>query len=301
MIREFKDKTAALYVIKESPGKGLGMFAAKDIPKGTRTLAERPFFTLAEVPDSPTDQIGSNNITDAIRRLPDSERRKFLSLHCPARYDCDIIFSIYEANSFEMGNGTGICLDASRINHSCIPNAHYSWNSTIKQETVHAMKDIRKGEEITISYVPAINTLEERQRLLRPYVFTCDCPACHLDIGFGLSSLIRRRRMLHFHHKIADYQHDLSAAQAEHGERDELSVILRLVKLLDEEGLVYEKSLAYHDAALCALKRGSKKTALKYAHKELRVDMCCVGRDSPSFGETLRFIQTIEHGVERKC
>lgn len=295
-------KASALYIIKPSPGKGLGMFAAKDIPKGTRILAGKPFFTLAKRPKiSPTNPYAPNDITAAFDRLSASGQRKYTSLHCPERYDCSVLVSIYEANSFEMGVGTGICLDASRINHSCIPNAHFSWNTNIERETVHAVKDIRKNEEITISYVPAICTLKKRRRQLRPYVFTCDCPACRIDTDFGRSSRVRRRQMLSLHNEIADFQHDLSAAREEYGQCDELSAILRLVNLIGEEGLVYEKALAYHDAALCALKRGMRKKALMYASKELRVDMYCVGRDSPSSDETFRFFRTIDLGTKRKC
>ena len=95
--------------------------------------------------------------------------------------------------------------------------------------------------------------------------------------------------MLDLDHEIADYQHDPRAARAEHGHRDELSAILRLVKLIDDEGLVYEMSLAYHDAAKWALKRGWRKKALEYASKELDVDLCCVGDDSPFYDATTNF------------
>lgn len=283
-------EVSALYIIKPSPGIGLGMFAAKDIRKGTRILAERPFFSLAERPVVPlSDPYAPNDISEAFDRLPVSEQFQYMGLHCPKRSDCSLRFSIYEANSFEMGSGTCICLDASRINHSCIPNAHYSWNASIERETVHAVQDIPKGEEITISYCSAIRTLEERKRELEPYVFICRCPACRTDTDFGIASQLRRRQMLDLDHEIADYQHDPRAARAEHGHRDELSAILRLVKLIDDEGLVYEMSLAYHDAAKWALKRGWRKKALEYASKELDVDLCCVGDDSPFYDATTNF------------
>ena len=275
------------------------MFAVKEIRKGTRILAEKPFFTLATRPEiSLTDPKATNDITEAFDRLSSGDERKFSTLHCPERHDCSVVVSIYEANNFDMGAGTGMCLDASRINHSCIPNAHFSWNANIERETVHAVKDIRKGEEITISYLPAICTLKNRQRQLEPYVFACDCPACRYNTEFGMSSLIRRRQMVDLDHEIADYQNDLSAAQAEYGQCDELSAVLKLVRLMDEEGLVFEKALAYHDAALCALKRGLGKEALVYASIELGVDMCCVGEDSPSSSETMKFFQTICLGAE---
>lgn len=275
------------------------MFANRDLLKGTQILAEKPFFSLAARPRvSSTDPYAPNDITEAFDRLAANEKSKYTSLHCPERSDCTVVVSIYEANCFEMGAGTCICLDASRINHSCVPNSHFSWNTNIERVTLHAVKDIPKGEEITISYCSAIQTLEERKRELKPYVFTCDCPACQPDTNFGLKSQIRRRQMRDLDHEIADYQNDPPAARAEYGHRDEWSAILKLVNLIDQEGLVYEKALAYHDAAECALKRGLREKALKYASMELGMDLYCAGKDSPSSHETMTFFQTIYLGAE---
>ena len=275
------------------------MFARTNIQKGTRILAEKPFFSLAKRPEiSSPDPSVPNDITKAFDRLSAIDQLKYMDLHCPKRTDASFVVSIYEANCYEMGSGTCICLDASRINHSCVPNAHYSWNDNIKRETVHAVKDILKDEEITINYCSAIRTPEERKRDLEPYVFTCSCPACQPDTFFGTMSQTRRLQMLDLDHEIADYQNDPPAAQEEYGECDEMSAICKLVRLIDKEGLVFEKSLAYHDAAECASKKGLRKTALEYASKELDVEMWCAGRDSPSYEKTYSFFLKIYFGVE---
>lgn len=290
---------SALYIVKESSGKGLGMFAAEDIRQGTRILAEKPFFSLAKSPElSFSDPYAPNDISEALYRLPVSEQVKYLGLHCPERNDCSVLVKIYEANCYEMGSGACICLDASRINHSCLPNAHYSWNEGIERITVHAVMDIFKGEEITISYCSAICTLKERARNLRPYVFNCRCPACRVDTYFGSMSQVRRQQMLELDHEIADFQNDPSTAQAVYGHTDEQPTILKLLDLIDREGLIYEKSLAYHHAVEWALKRGSREQALEYASKELDVDLCCAGRDSSSYKETMSFYLKIFFGVD---
>ncbi len=289
----------ALYVIKSSPGKGLGMFAAEGIRKGTLILAEKPFFSLAKRPViSWSDPQAPNDISKAFDRLPINEQRQYLGLHCPERLGCSRGISIYEANCYEMGSGTCICLHASRINHSCIPNAHYSWNSSIELETVHAVKDISKDEAITISYCAAVRTLDERKPELEPYVFVCSCPACRTDTDFGFKSQTRRQEMRDLHQHIADHRDDPLAARADCDYCDEGSGILRLVSLLDEEGLVFEKSRAYRDAAEWALKLGFWEEALTYASKELDVVYCCVGRDSPVYDETISFIQGICLGAK---
>lgn len=290
---------SALYIIKASPGKGLGMFAAVNIEKGTRILAEKPFFSLVERPElSESDGYALDEISEAFGRLSVGDQDKYMSLHCPERPDCNALVSIYEANCYEMGSGACICLDASRINHSCIPNAHFSWNTNIERETLHAVNDIFKGEEITISYCPAIRTFDERKSNLESYFFTCRCPACRTDERFGIKSQIRRLQMHDLDHKIADFQIDAEAAREEYDERNEEPAILKLVELMDKEGLVYDKSQAYRDAAECALKRGLRERALEYAGKELDVEFCCVGRDAPSYLEAISFSLKIYFGAK---
>jgi hypothetical protein len=51
-------------------------------------------------------------------------------------------------NSMIGGIYPTICL----INHSCLPNAHNSWNSDTKYKTIHAIRYINAREEITIFY-----------------------------------------------------------------------------------------------------------------------------------------------------
>ena len=289
----------ALHIIKESPGKGRGMFATTNIRKGTRIIAEEPFFTLAKSPElSWSDPYAPNDISKAFDRLPTDKQLKYMQLHCPKRTDCSVLVSIYEANCYEMGSGDCVCFDASRINHSCIPNSHYSWNENIRRLTVHAVRDIPEGEEITVSYCSGFRTLKERRRKLKPYVFTCLCPACQEDTDFGRLSRLRRREMVDLRQEIADYQNDSRAARAKYAYCDEQSAILKILRVIDEEGLVHEKSMAYRDAVDWALKKGYREVALKYASKELDVDLCCAGKDSPSYQETKSFLQRIYDGTD---
>lgn len=286
--------SSTLYVIKESPGKGRGMFATTHIREGTRILAEEPFFTLAKSPEvSLTDPYAPNDISKAFDRLPTDKQLKYMQLHCPKRMDCSVLVGIYEANCYEMGTGDCFCVDASRINHSCFPNSHYSWNDNIRRLTVHAVKDIPKGEEITVSYCSGFCTLKKRRLKLKPYVFTCRCPACQEDTDFGRLSRNRRREIVNLRQEIADYQNDSRAARSKHVSCDEQSAISKVLSLIEEEGLVHEKSIAYRDAVDWALKKGYREEALKYASKELDVDSCCTGKDSPSYLETKSFLQKI--------
>ena len=41
-----------------------------------------------------------------------------------------------------------------RINHECCPNAHIAWNGRLGRQTVYALRDIAKDEEITVACKP---------------------------------------------------------------------------------------------------------------------------------------------------
>ena len=70
---------------------------------------------------------------------------------------------------------------AARLNHSCLPNAHVTFNQRIGQLTVHATRDVLPAEEITFSYLGTMSFYmprERRQEGLRRWGFECACAAC---------------------------------------------------------------------------------------------------------------------------
>ena len=74
-----------------------------------------------------------------------------------------------------------IFLEACRINHACDNNAQKNWNEKIKRHTVHALRDIDKGEEITITYLSPLKNRTARQKALQEkFGFTCLCHLCSL-------------------------------------------------------------------------------------------------------------------------
>ncbi|KAK3373439.1 SET domain-containing protein 5 [Lasiosphaeria ovina] len=122
--------------VKEIPGKGRGLVARVDIATGTRILCEKPLLTVQPMAPSEVERA----VAAKLKLLPKTEQRQFLSLHnhYPGRYPLSGIGGVYAT--------------ASLINHSCVPNAHHSWNRGTGRETVHAIRDISAGDEITIAY-----------------------------------------------------------------------------------------------------------------------------------------------------
>lgn len=76
---------------------------------------------------------------------------------------------------FETGNGRGgIFLKSSRFNHACHPHSTctYCWDEDTNKLTFTTLMDVKKGQEITISYTSKPKTLWVN------YGFNCDCPKC---------------------------------------------------------------------------------------------------------------------------
>ena len=75
--------------------------------------------------------------------------------------------------------GTGIYIKTSMLNHSCDPNAILEFSNGIV--FLRAMKNIKMGDEITISYGPLYAQMgwQNRQNiLLEGWGFQCMCQVC---------------------------------------------------------------------------------------------------------------------------
>jgi len=200
-----------IFEIKATEGKGQGVFATQDISRGTRIMSEEPLIICKKIWD----------LSDVISQFeglsPDSQRVIF-ELYCNRRDDRDTarwlkfesrpaslvlsvedqvtILAIYETNCFSIRAGcSGLFATASRMNHSCLPNAHHCWNGSLNRKTVHAVRDIKAGEEIFTTYISLCRGPEDRQSVLSRYGFACNCPACDLSTDFGKASMDVLSRM----------------------------------------------------------------------------------------------------------
>ncbi|KAG6239857.1 hypothetical protein E4U25_000238 [Claviceps purpurea] len=172
-----------MYALQEIPGKAKGLVATRYIPQGTRILCEKPLFTIPNVMEL---EKRHRLICQQLASLSNEQRQAFQSMHNIHPFDDteERDIGIFETNSMPAG-GTpadrAIFLEACRINHDCKSNAIYDWNTHTKRNTVHAVRDIDKGEEITVSYVVILKNRESRQRSLKnAYHFTCRCSLCSL-------------------------------------------------------------------------------------------------------------------------
>jgi hypothetical protein len=150
--------------------------------------------------------------------------------------------AIFQANTVSMGgeseHGCGIFAYHSRMNHSCTPNVHDSYNPTLRKLTIHATRQINKGEEITTTYINFNRTREQRTAELSNWDIICTCKSC---AGPTAAASDRRRlRMFEADQKIAAYrqgmQHNLglSIPRSAH---EALEVAEEMLVVLREEGI----------------------------------------------------------------
>ncbi|XP_075872945.1 N-lysine methyltransferase SMYD2-B-like [Nelusetta ayraudi] len=73
--------------------------------------------------------------------------------------------------------GTAVYPDVALINHSCLPSAIVTYDST--SADIRAVRNMKPGDEVLISYIDLLYTTEDRNNRLREsYFFTCDCQEC---------------------------------------------------------------------------------------------------------------------------
>lgn len=173
-----------IYALRDVPGKGKGLVAIDKISEGTRILSEEPIIAVPRnEPDSEQLRI---SICQQVDALSEHQRRAFLSMHSihPYRNAAEQYLGIVRTNALPIetnGSEGGIFLEACRINHTCDNNAQKNWNGNIKRHTVHALRDIYKGEEITIYYLGVHENREARNEALQAkFGFRCLCRLCSL-------------------------------------------------------------------------------------------------------------------------
>ena len=96
------------------------------------------------------------------------------------------LFAKLEVNSFSILSdtfstvGQGIYKQASVVNHSCQPNMTVSFSG--REMIAMPIKDIKAGEELTVSYVELASLAAERNDALQArYGFRCKCDRCEGD------------------------------------------------------------------------------------------------------------------------
>ena len=178
---DVKDASPFITVKKSALIQKQGAFASQGFQRGDLILAEKPIFLIRS--DSPEKKIEAE-----VMDLPPHHLDCFLSLH-NSHTECScyrsLVLGIFATNAFALDEEMGICLTASRFNHSCSPNASHVFNTNAGEKRLYALGTIHAGEEIFVMYIETQsicgNPRQTRQDLLRTRDhFTCACSVCSL-------------------------------------------------------------------------------------------------------------------------
>ncbi|KAK0517249.1 hypothetical protein JMJ35_000404 [Cladonia borealis] len=279
-----------IYSLQDMLGKGKGLVAIEKIPKGTRILSEEPVVTVP-CNEQASEQL-QISICQQVDALSEHQRQAFLSMHNIHVYGntAEQYLGIVRTNGLPIetseGERGGIFFEACRINHACDNNAQKHWNTKIKRHTVHALRDIYKGEEITIYYLSVHNNREARNKALQAKLgFTCLCRLCSLPLEQSQES---DRRL--------DEIYRLDGLIGRGGVEGIVSSPLRALGYVDQQVRLYNKQApddaglprAFLDAAQIAIANGDLARGRIFAERAVSGWSTAFGGDS---------IEVIEHGT----
>lgn len=281
-----QDKHLKLFEVQQLPGKGRGLIALCDIAKGTRIVREKPLFTIDSMPPAQLDKV----IAAKVKALSKEEQRQFLALHnnSPGKH---AFTGIAKTNCLPCGSDSttgGIYLTICLINHSCLPNAHNNWNEDYEEETIHATKPIKAGEEITIDYSKADPSHIRQQQLRNSFGFDCQCTLCSLPPQQLKLSDDRRVQIQRLDDGIGDPMGMLSRPGAC------LADCLSLLKLLEEEygeAASIFVARACYDAFQISVAHSDRSRASAFAERAYKARIICEGEDSPATQRMKRLME----------
>lgn len=312
-----------MYKIRHAGAKGLGVFATQRIACGTRIKAEKPLITVG----------GESQVYAAARSLSPSDMQVLRSLSSnvasklsildwvnaawhigrdvvsskpgssPATEsylgrlrDAPRLLDVFRTNNFDIGNATqAVFGEIARFNHACSPNAQGNFNSLLGCFTIHAVRAIEVGEELTLSYLAqnTSRTAQRQEKLLKHYGFSCDCPAC--DESLPANKLTEQKR-LHFHDKQAAF-HEAAEGRDTPDQQGELEVVMALIDHAEASSLLgRELATMYITAAEMAARLGLTLEVVRYAERGLELDAAVLGEDNPMFAESVARARAV--GVE---
>ena len=189
-------------MVTEIPGKGRGLVAARDIKMGELIFKDKAYIKIrADYHCGRPGSYTNASLLDQIENLPSEGKLQFYKLEIPyLPEDLNKKMNGHKELLIVLANGTDdeifwrLHLNIALINHSCAPNAAKGLlqpeagdDESDTRLEIRAIKDILKGEEITIFYdhpknYRTIALKEERKNAFREMGFHCKCNACSGEI-----------------------------------------------------------------------------------------------------------------------
>ncbi|KAK8213313.1 hypothetical protein M8818_002612 [Zalaria obscura] len=286
------------------PGKGAGLIATHPIARGHTIIRESPLVDI-ELPTNQYRRDWFNKPENHANAKPeaDSTRSTALRLLPPRDYaprnsdltteNLALVWSRVQTNNFALdanGKWHVLIFDAiSRANHSCLPNAIFSFNDADKLGQLRTLRAIDAGDEIVIDYARG-GTFRAREGrradLGRDYGFTCECVACHIPHALNDKGREWADRQEGWRIEFGDLSKMLGLQRQQRpGESGEfhpgcIDALHRCATLLNDIG--YEDDWlgeVYIGIAKCLAARGWLEQAKTYAEQAVKVLRVCFGND----------------------
>ncbi|KAF8895296.1 hypothetical protein BD779DRAFT_1498662 [Infundibulicybe gibba] len=242
-----------IFVVRDLPGRGKGIIAARDIHRGELVIREQPLFVVPHsISSSPAELISTS-----LSHLGQASREAFFNLSYigfpedlePRDHLDRVALAIFETNAVSAGDGVGIFPRMARLNHGCSSafNVVYSWRTEESALVVHALKDIREGDELLTTYTNTKRPREQRRTFLQErYGFHCTCSVCSLPDKESRASDQRLVTISDHYDRFASWgAQTISGAEA-------IEVVREIWALQEDEGYWSERGQLAADAAFVA-------------------------------------------------
>jgi len=215
-----------------------------------------------------------------LKALSRPEQRQFLSLfnNSPVKFPFS---GITKTNALPCGPGSpvgGVYPTICLINHSCHPNSHNSWDSNAEHENIYAIRPIKAGEEITISYDQGGPSNVRQAFLKDAFGFNCTCSRCSLPPSELQSSNARCLQIQNLDSVIGD------PFRMANSPKESLADCHSLLRLLNEEYDGYagaHLARLYYDAFQISIAHGDQARAGVFAERAYKVRFICEGENNP--------------------
>jgi hypothetical protein len=237
--------------LRDVPGCGVGAFATRALKRGECILAELPLLEWRLEAGQPVTKA---SLEARVSTLSPMAAEHFFALCQNAEHgDVKTAYGIWLSNAFptdgtNAGTSPTRAADAGRrssavyttycrLNHSCVPNVHGAWNPTRRRQTMFALRDIERGEQLLVSYLAVLDQPRDARRaeLASSFGFECRCTRCQLSGASLARSDARQRRLLQLRHEIASaisvdgFRAEVASLVCERAGGDSISDLERLL------------------------------------------------------------------------
>jgi hypothetical protein len=235
---------------------GLGARALHFLRKGEVLIVETPLVTFPRVKGK------NGSILSHFGLLSESDKVSYIGLSDSGHYSSvplngDVLANMVWSKTLEgikINNAvtlsstsfdttlSGIFLVIHRMNHSCLPNAIFSFNSDTNKGSVFALEDIPQGEEITLCYFKGniLNSQERSDYLLSYNISPCRCAKCTAEQQSALNHRATAGEAVDGNHVDHVSESDIRVERIKLLQSDAMHHAQQLRAMRDE--------LAYHDS-----------------------------------------------------